>query len=389
MSDTPVPHAQVRVDLGAIRDNVAELGRRASSAAVMAVVKADGYGHGLVPSARAALAGGATWLGTAVLAEALALRAADVPGRILTWLAAPGERWGDAIEADIDVSASAVWAVDEIAAAARATGRAARVHLKVDTGLGRSGATVADWPGLVDAALKAQADGLVEVVGLWSHFAIADAPGHPTVVGQIETFKDAVALAEARGVAPEVRHLANSAATLTRPDARFDLVRPGLAVYGLSPVPDQAAPQEVGLRPAMSVRAHLALVKRVPAGQGVSYGHVYVTDRETTLGLVPLGYADGVPRHGSSGDGGPGAPVLAAGRVRPVAGRVCMDQFVLDLGDTPAAAGDEVVLFGDASAGEPTAQDWALACRTISYEIVTRFGPRLPRVYTQAGEVGA
>ncbi|MGH8839380.1 MAG: alanine racemase [Jiangellaceae bacterium] len=389
MSDTPVPHAQVRVDLGAIRDNVAELGRRASSAAVMAVVKADGYGHGLVPSARAALAGGATWLGTAVLAEALALRAADVPGRILAWLAAPGERWGDAIEADVDVSASAVWAVDEIAAAARATGRAARVHLKVDTGLGRSGATVEDWPTLVDAALKAQADGLVEVVGLWSHFAIADAPGHPTVVGQIETFKDAVALAEARGVAPEVRHLANSAATLTRPDARFDLVRPGLAVYGLSPVPDQAAPHEVGLRPAMSVRARLALVKRVPAGQGVSYGHFYVTDRETTLGLVPLGYADGIPRHGSSGDGGPGAPVLAAGRVRQVAGRVCMDQFVLDLGDTPAVAGDEVVLFGDASAGEPTAQDWALACRTISYEIVTRFGPRLPRAYTHAGEVGA
>jgi alanine racemase len=389
MSDTPVPHAQVRVDLAAIRDNVAELGRRASSAAVMAVVKADGYGHGLVPSARAALAGGATWLGTAVLAEALALRAADVPGRILAWLAAPGERWGDAIEADVDVSASAVWAIDEIAAAARATGRAARVHLKVDTGLGRSGATVEDWPTLVDAALKAQADGLVEVVGLWSHFAIADAPGHPTVVGQIEAFKDAVALAEARGVAPEVRHLANSAATLTRPDARFDLVRPGLAVYGLSPVPDQAAPQEVGLRPAMSVRARLALVKRVPAGQGVSYGHFYVTDRETTLGLVPLGYGDGVPRHGSSGDGGPGAPVLAAGRVRPVAGRVCMDQFVLDLGDAPAAAGDEVVLFGDASAGEPSAQDWALACRTISYEIVTRFGPRLPRVYTHAGEVGA
>jgi alanine racemase len=389
MSETPVPHAQVRVDLGAIRDNVAELGRRAGSAAVMAVVKADGYGHGLVPSATAALAGGATWLGTAVLAEALELRAADVPGRILAWLAAPGERWGDAIEADIDVSASAVWAVDEIAAAARATGRAARVHLKVDTGLGRSGATVEDWPALVDAALKAQADGLIEVVGLWSHFAIADAPGHPTVVGQIETFKDAVALAEARGVAPEVRHLANSAATLTRPDARFDLVRPGLAVYGLSPVPDQAAPQEVGLRPAMSVRARLALVKRVPAGQGVSYGHFYVTDRETTLGLVPLGYADGVPRHGSSGDGGPGAPVLAAGRVRPVAGRVCMDQFVLDLGNTPATAGDEVVLFGDASAGEPTAQDWALACGTISYEIVTRFGPRLARVYTHAEEVGA
>jgi len=386
---TPVPHAQVRVDLTAIRDNVAELRSRAASAEVLAVVKADGYGHGLVPSARAARAGGATWLGTAVLTEALQLRAAGVPGRLLAWLAAPGERWTDAIEADVDVAASAVWAVEEISDAARATGRAARVHLKVDTGLGRSGATVDDWPALVDAALKAEAEGLVDVVGLWSHFAIADAPGHPTVAGQVAVFREAVEFAEARGVSPEVRHLANSAATLTRPDARFDLVRPGLAVYGLSPIPDQAAPDDVGLRPAMSVRARLALAKRVPAGQGVSYGHFYVTDRETTLGLVPLGYADGVPRHASSGDGGPGAPVLAAGRVRPVAGRVCMDQFVLDLGDSPAVAGDEVVLFGDATAGEPTAQDWASACRTISYEIVTRFGPRLPRTYLGAEEIGA
>ncbi len=386
---TPVPHAQVRVDLTAIRDNVAELRSRAASAEVLAVVKADGYGHGLVPSARAARAGGATWLGTAVLTEALQLRAAGVPGRLLAWLAAPGERWTDAIEADVDVAASAVWAVEEISDAARATGRAARVHLKVDTGLGRSGATVDDWPALVDAALKAEAEGLVDVVGLWSHFAIADAPGHPTVAGQVAVFREAVEFAEARGVSPEVRHLANSAATLTRPDARFDLVRPGLAVYGLSPIPDQAAPDDVGLRPAMSVRARLALAKRVPAGQGVSYGHLYVTDRETTLGLVPLGYADGVPRHASSGDGGPGAPVLAAGRVRPVAGRVSMDQFVLDLGDSPAVAGDEVVLFGDATAGEPTAQDWASACRTISYEIVTRFGPRLPRTYLGAEEIGA
>ena len=386
---TPVPHAQVRVDLTAIRDNVAELRRRAGNAEVLAVVKADGYGHGLVPSARAALAGGATWLGTAVLAEALHLREAGVPGRLLAWLACPGERWDQAIEADVDVSAAAVWAVDEIADAARTTGGTARVHLKVDTGLGRSGATVDDWPALVDAALKAQAEGLVEVVGLWSHFAIADAPGHPTVSRQIEVFGAAVAFAESRGVAPEVRHLANSAATLTRADACFDLVRPGLAVYGLSPIPDLAAPTDLGLRPAMSVCSNLALVKRVPTGQGVSYGHFYVTDRETTLGLVPLGYADGVPRHASSGDGGPGAPVLAAGRARPVAGRVCMDQFVLDLGDTDAAAGDEVVLFGDGTAGEPTAQEWADACRTISYEIVTRFGPRLPRDYVGAEEIGA
>ncbi|MGH8775579.1 MAG: alanine racemase [Jiangellaceae bacterium] len=381
MTTTPVPHAEVRVDLAAIRDNVAELRSRAVAAEVLAVVKADAYGHGLVPSARAALAGGATWLGTAVLAEALQLRAAGVPGRLLAWLSAPGEAWGDAIAADVDVSASASWAVDEIADAARAAGKTARVHLKVDTGLGRSGSTIDDWPALVDAALKAEAEGVIGVVGLWSHFAIADAPGHPTVVRQIEVFRDAVSYAESRGAAPEVRHLANSAATLTRPDAHFDLVRPGLAVYGLSPIPDQAAPAEVGLRQAMSVRSRLALVKRVRAGQGVSYGHFYVTDRETTLGLVPLGYGDGVPRHGSSGDGGPGAPVLVGGVVRPVAGRVCMDQFVLDLRDTPAESGDEVVLFGDGAAGEPTAQDWAQACRTISYEIVTRFGPRLPRTY--------
>jgi alanine racemase len=388
MSETPVPHGEVRVDLTAIRDNVAELCARSGRAAVMAIVKADGYGHGLVPAARAAQAGGATWLGTAALAEALMLRTAGIDGRVLAWLAAPGERWSEAIDHDIDVSASAPWAVAEIAAAAREAGRPARLHLKVDTGLGRAGAPVAVWPELLDAAAKAQADGLVNLVGLWSHFAIADAPGHPTIDRQIEVFREAVQLAEARGVRPEVRHLANSAAVLTRPDIHFDLVRPGLAIYGLSPIPDQARTADVGLRPAMSVRARLALVKRVPPGQGVSYGHFYVTDRETTLGLVPLGYADGVPRHGSGGDGGPGAPVLAAGRIRRVAGRVCMDQFVLDLGDSAAAAGDEVVLFGTGEGGEPTAEDWAQACRTISYEIVSRFAPRLPRTYLGGSEVG-
>lgn len=388
MNETPVPHGEVRVDLTAIRDNVAALNSRAGDAGLMAVVKADGYGHGLVPTARAARAGGASWLGTAVLTEALQLRRAGVDGRILAWLAAPGERWADAIAADVDVSVSAPWAVSEIAAAAAAAGRPARLHLKVDTGLGRAGSAVAAWPELVDAAAKAEADGRVSVVGLWSHFAIADAPRHPTVDEQRQVFDEAVELAESRGLRPEVRHLANSAATLTRPDTYYDLVRPGLAVYGLSPIPDQAGPYELGLRPAMSVRASLALVKRVPAGQGVSYGHAYVTERETSLGLVPLGYADGVPRHGSGGEGAPGAPVLAAGAVRRVAGRVCMDQFVVDLGDAPAAAGDDVVLFGDGSAGEPTAEDWAQACGTISYEIVTRFAPRLPRTYVGAEEIG-
>ncbi|HSI92248.1 MAG TPA: alanine racemase [Jiangellaceae bacterium] len=388
MSQTPVPHAEVRVDLTAIRDNVAQLRSRVNGAALMAIVKADAYGHGLIPAARAAQAGGATWLGTAVLQEAVMLRNAGIGGRILAWLAAPGEHWSAAVEHDIDISASAPWAVAEIAKAAAEAGRTARLHLKVDTGLGRGGSAVADWPELVDAAAKAEADGLVNVVGLWSHFANADAPGHPSIQAQVEAFREAVHHAETRGLRPEVRHLANSPAILTRRDVYFDLVRPGLSCYGLSPVPDQISPADVGLRPAMSVRARLALVKQVPAGHGVSYGHHYVTDRPSRLGLVPLGYADGVPRHGSGGNGAPGAPVLAAGRTLRIAGRVCMDQFVIDLGDARALAGDEVVLFGDGGAGEPMAQDWAEACRTISYEIVTRFGPRLPRVYVGAAEFG-
>jgi alanine racemase len=373
-------HVVARVDLGAIRANVEAL-RAATSAEVLAVVKADGYGHGLLPSARAAVAGGATWLGTALLDEALALRAAGITApRVLAWLIGPGEAWADALAADVDLSVNAGWALDEVVAAARQAGTTARVHLKVDSGLGRGGAAPADWADLVEAARKAEAEGVVRVVGLWSHLAYADAPGHPTILRQAEVFREAVALAEGAGIDPEVRHLANSAATLTAPEHHFDLVRPGLAVYGLSPVPDVAGPSAYGLRPAMTLAADLVHVKRVPAGSGVSYGHIYTTDRETTLGLVPLGYADGVPRAG-----GNVGPVLAAGRSRTVAGRVCMDQLVLDLGDDDVAVGDEVVLFGPGDDGAPTAQDWAEATGTISYEIVTRVGPRVPRVYVDTG----
>jgi alanine racemase len=373
-------HVVARVDLGAIRANVEAL-RAATSAEVLAVVKADGYGHGLLPSARAAVAGGATWLGTALLDEALALRAAGITApRVLAWLIGPGEAWADALAADVDLSVNAGWALDEVVAAARQAGTTARVHLKVDSGLGRGGAAPADWADLVEAARKAEAEGVVRVVGLWSHLAYADAPGHPTILRQAEVFREAVALAEGAGIDPEVRHLANSAATLTAPEHHFDLVRPGLAVYGLSPVPDVAGPSAYGLRPAMTLAADLVHVKRVPAGSGVSYGHIYTTDRETTLGLVPLGYADGVPRAG-----GNVGPVLAAGRSRTVAGRVCMDQLVLDLGDDDVAVGDEVVLFGPGDDGAPTAQDWAEATGTISYEIVTRVGPRVPRLYVDTG----
>ena len=388
MSDFP---ARAVIDLAAIRGNVRALSELAGPAAVMAVVKADGYGHGLEQTARAALAGGATWLGVAQLSEALVLRASGVDARVLTWLYGPGAPLAAAVAADVDLSVGAPWALAEVLDAARVTGRTVRIHLKVDTGLGRGGTMPRDLDDLLATALAAQAEGLCSVVGVWSHLAFADAPDHPTVLAQAEVFAEAVALAERRGARLEVRHLANSAATLTNPAMHYDLVRPGLAVVGLSPVPQLGGPAHFGLTPAMRLEAELVLTKAVPAGQGVSYAHAYVTGRETMLGVVPLGYSDGIPRHASGapgpagadgGSGTLGAPVQVGGRRLGVAGRVCMDQFVIDLG--PGArevAGDTVVLFGSGADGEPTAEDWARAADTISYEIVTRLGARVPRVY--------
>ena len=367
----------VEVDLSAITDNVRALKARAGSAELMAVVKADGYGHGALPSARAALAGGATWLGVAQLTEALALRAAGVSAPLLTWLYAPGAPLDAAVLAGVDLALSTPWALDELLAVTRRLGVPARVHLKVDTGLGRGGAFGSGWSALVAAAAAAAAEGAIEVVGVWSHFAYADAPDHPTVRGQQQVFEAAVAELEKAGVTPQLRHLANSAATLTNPSAAYDMVRPGLAIYGLSPVPDLGSSADFGLREAMRVMARLVNVKDLPEGQGVSYGHTYVTDRDTRVGLVPMGYADGIPRAASNA-----GPMLLGERRLSIAGRVCMDQVVLDLGpDTPAVAGDEVVLFGSAAAGEPSAEDWAVATGTISYEIVTRMSSRLPRYY--------
>ncbi|MFF9755568.1 alanine racemase [Streptomyces sp. NPDC014344] len=392
MKETGDPHgaelrARAVIDLAAVRANVRTLRERAPGAALMAVVKADGYGHGAAPCARAAVAAGATWLGTATPQEALALRApgAGVPDdvRIMCWLWTPGGPWREAIEADVDVSVSGLWALDEVTAAARLAGRAARVQLKADTGLGRGGCQPGDWAELVAGALRAEAEGLLRVTGLWSHFACADEPGHPSIAAQLSTFREMVAYAEARGVEPEVRHIANSPATLTLAESHFDLVRPGIAVYGVSPSLEIGTPMELGLRPAMTLTASLALVKNVPGGHGVGYGHHYVTPGATTLGLVPLGYADGIPRHASSA-----GPVLVEGKWRTVAGRVAMDQFVVDLGGDEPAPGAEAVLFGPGDRGEPTAEDWAQACGTIAYEIVTRIGSRVPRVHVNGEESG-
>ncbi|MBW8701468.1 Alanine racemase [Streptomyces sp. MBT84] len=384
-TETAPLRARAEIDLAALRANVRALRALAPRAALMAVVKSDAYGHGAVPCARAALEAGAEWLGTATPEEAFALREAGLHGRVLCWLWTPGGPWRRAIESDVDVSVSDLWALEEVREAAAAAGMPARVHLKADTGLGRAGCQPADWPELVAEALRAQADGLVRVVGLWSHFACADEPGHPSIASQLGRFREMVAHAEERGVRPEVRHIANSPATLTLPEAHFDLVRTGIAVYGLSPSPELGTPADLGLRPVMTLKASLALVKQVPGGHGVSYGHQYTTSGTTTLGLIPVGYADGVPRH-ASGSG----PVLVDGKLRTVAGRIAMDQFVVDLGGDEPAPGTQAVLFGSGEHGEPTAEDWAQAAGTIAYEIVTRIGSRVPRVYVNvnAEQVG-
>ncbi|MGV9604765.1 alanine racemase [Streptomyces sp. NPDC003631] len=384
-TETAPLRARAEIDLAALRANVRALRALAPRAALMAVVKSDAYGHGAVPCARAALEAGAEWLGTATPEEAFALREAGLHGRVLCWLWTPGGPWRRAIESDVDVSVSDLWALEEVREAAAAAGMPARVHLKADTGLGRAGCQPADWPELVAEALRAQADGLVRVVGLWSHFACADEPGHPSIASQLGRFREMVAHAEKQGVRPEVRHIANSPATLTLPEAHFDLVRTGIAVYGLSPSPELGTPADLGLRPVMTLKVSLALVKQVPGGHGVSYGHQYTTPGTTTLGLVPVGYADGVPRH-ASGSG----PVLVDGKLRTVAGRIAMDQFVVDLGGDEPAPGTQAVLFGSGEHGEPTAEDWAQAAGTIAYEIVTRIGSRVPRVYVNvnAEQVG-
>jgi alanine racemase len=367
--------AEALVNLATVRDNVTGLRRHVGAAGVMAVVKSDAYGHGLIPVATAALAGGAGWLGVIRVDEALALRRAGLTAPVLCLMSVPGGSHEDAIARDVDLGVSSRTVLAEITAAAQRAGRQARVHLKADTGMSRGGATMAQWPALVAAALAAQAAGQVLIAGLWSHLACADMPGHRSVDAQLGVFREAVALAEKAGARPEVRHLANTPATLTLPQTWFDMVRCGGGVVGLPTLP---GPMPEWLRPAMTVRARLVQVKEVPPGAGVSYGHRYVTSSQSTLGLVPIGYAEGVPRDASGL-----VQVYIRGRRWFISGTVSMNQFVVDFGPQAAVEGDEVILFGPGDSGEPTAQDWADAVGTISYEIATSFGGRVPRSYFQ------
>lgn len=408
---------QAIVDLRAMRDNMRRLVSMCTSegshAAVMGVVKADAYGHGLIPSALAALAGGATWLGTAQSHEALLLRRAGIGPdrcRILTWVY-DGARvpFDELIAADIDVSVGSLPGIDAVAAAARRLGRKARVHVKVDTGFGRNGFTPAGFDEALRRLVPLAREGVIDVVGQWSHLAVADSPDVPEFVAstdrQIASFHDFTRRMSEAGIAPRIRHLANTAATLSRPDIRFELTRPGIGLYGYEPDPAMGRPSTYGLRPAMRLQAQLSTVKDVEAGHGISYGRTYLTPDDTSTAIVPLGYADGISRAASGFDmqgarhvekpGGPVRVMTAQGlRLLRVSGRVCMDQFILDLhgsaSELGVREGDTVELFGPGrgeALGEPTADDWARAADTISYTVFTCLSNRIPRLYEHAPEV--
>src|SRR5436305_5759515 len=381
ISLTPGVLAEAVVDLSAIAHNVRVLREHAGGAGVMAVVKADGYGDGATPVARAALAAGAAELGVATVDEALALRADGITAPLLAWLHPPGIDFGPAVLGDVEIAVSSVRQLDEVLDGVRRTGRTATITVKVDTGLNRNGVAPAQFPSMLAALRQAVADNAIRLRGIMSHMVYADQPDNPINDLQAQRFAEMLAQARAQGVRFEIAHLANSSATMSRPDLAFDLVRPGIAVYGLSPVPQLG---DMGLIPAMTVKCAVALVKSIQAGESVSYGHTWTAQRDTNLALLPIGYADGVFR-----SLGGRLEVLINGRRRPGAGRICMDQFVVDLGPgrLDVTEGDEAILFGPGTRGEPTAQDWADLLGTIHYEVVTSPRGRITRTYREAETV--
>ena len=392
------------VDLAAIRHNLGVLRAAAPGALQLATVKANAYGHGLLPVARAALDGGADWLGVAQLAEAFTRRrgldeagVARAEAPILAWISTSSSDFAAAIEADIDLSVSWTWVLADICAAARQVGRPARVHVKVDTGMSRAGSTLADLPALASALRMAVDDGLVDVVGAWSHMSRADDPseaGNASTASHVRIFEEGLAILADAGVTPRIRHLSATSGILWHPEAHYDMVRAGIGLYGLSPDPAVATAEQLGLVPALELRAPLTSVKVIEEGTPASYGGTWVAPTRRWIGLVPLGYGDGILRavsnrarvvvHTASG------PFNA-----PIVGRVCMDQFMVDLGQAegspgtptarsgqaPAAPGDIATLFGSGSGGEALADDWAQAAGTINYEIVTNLGAHIPRIY--------
>lgn len=396
--------SQATVDLGAIRHNLSVLRAAAPGALQLVTVKANAYGHGLLPVARAALDAGADWLGVAQLAEAFTLRRGlDRAGidrsraPILAWISTSSSDFEAAITADIDLSVSWTWVLNDICAAARAAGRAARIHVKIDTGMSRAGSTLADLPALASALKVASEAGLVDVVGAWSHLSRADEPteeGQASTKRHLAIFQQGLAILADAGINPTIRHLGATSATLWHPETHYDMVRVGIGLYGLSPDPKVATSRDLGLIPALTLSAPLTSVKVIDKGTPASYGGTWKAPTRRWVGLVPLGYGDGILRSASNR-----ARVTidtASGPIHaPIIGRVCMDQFVVDLGSAdgddqapsarsgtaPAAVGDTAILFGPGDRGEDLADDWASAANTINYEIVTRLGAHIPRAY--------
>jgi len=367
--------AQAVVDLAAIAHNVQVLRDHAGSAGVMAVVKADAYGHGAARVAAAVMAAGAAELGVATIDEALGLRASGVTAPVLAWLHAPGVDFAPALDADVQIGVSSVRQIADVVDAVKRTGRPASVTLKLDTGLNRNGLAAVDYPEALTSLRRAAGDGAICVRGIMSHLANGDVPDDRLNDVQAQRFIEMLDEARRAGVEFEVAHLSNSPSTMARPDLAFDMVRPGVAVYGLSPIPQRG---DMGLRPAMTLKCAVVLVKSIKAGEGVSYGHTWIAPHDTNLALLPVGYADGVCRAlGGRMD------VLIKGRRYRSVGRICMDQFVVDLGPghTDVTEGDEAILFGPGEAGEPTAQDWADLLGTIHYEVVTSPRGRVVRSY--------
>lgn len=374
-TDLGTSAAQAVVDLDAIAHNVRLLRDLAGSAQVMPVVKADGYGHGASPVARAALAAGAAELGVATIGEALALRRDGITAPLLAWLHPPDTDFGPALQADIQLAVSSERQLGEVLAAARRTGSSATITVKVDTGLNRNGVGAADYPAMLTALHRAQADEAIRVRGIMSHLAHGDDPDNPFNDVQAQRLRDMRTHAAEQGVHFELAHLSNSPAAMTRPDLAFDMVRPGIAIYGQTPIPSRG---DMGLRPAMTLKCPVALIRSLKAGDGVSYGHTWIAEQDTTVALLPIGYADGVFRTLSGC-----IDVLINGRLRRSVGRICMDQFVVNLGAGPVdvVEGDDAILFGPGTQGEPTAQDWAELLGTINYEVVTSPRGRVIRTY--------
>ena len=368
--------ASAEINLSAIADNI-KLIKGKTNAQVLAVVKADAYGHGLIQVGKAAEAAGANWLGTALLEEGIALRNSGIKVPIISWLTPLGEDFKTAINLDIDLSISSIELLTDVIAAGKVVKKIPRVHIEVDTGMSRGGVGD-DWQLFLTELSKTVKANEINIIGIWSHFARADEPEQAMNQEQLNTFEDRIKSASDVGIKPEFIHIANSAAALTNNVAHKNIIRWGIGLYGLSPdINNLGDSKSLKLKPAMRLKAKLHLVKAVKAGVSVGYGGTAITKSDTKLGVVTLGYADGVPRNANNLAG-----VFVDGKRAPLIGRVSMDQFVVDLGiNSSAKTGDEVIVFGDGSSGEYTADEWAKASGTINYEIVTRIGSRVPRIY--------